>query len=186
MACIAGLWLLWDYLDESHHVSQSLETPEGSYWHGIMHWREPDYGNSKYWFRRVGQHAIFPQLAVQARQLATARDNACHGFLAQPGAVGSPPLRRSVSVGPSGWAGRGRTLPPGAASRVAIAVRSLPGRRGAGITSRRRSTAQPSTPPRGDLMQRRTATRVVDLLVSPCLLPPAQVAACLSPRRHVK
>jgi hypothetical protein len=71
-ACLAGLWLLWDFLDESHHISQSLETLEGSYWHGILHRRELDYGNAKYWFRRVGQHPIFPQLAGEARRLAGA------------------------------------------------------------------------------------------------------------------
>lgn len=69
-ACVSALWLWHDYLDESHTISQSLETAEGSYWHGIMHRREPDYFNAKYWFRRVGQHPIFPSLAKQAQQLA--------------------------------------------------------------------------------------------------------------------
>src|SRR2546430_6689730 len=33
--------LLWhDYLDESHSISQSIETAEGSFLHGIMHRRE--------------------------------------------------------------------------------------------------------------------------------------------------
>lgn len=69
--CVSGLWLWHDFLDESHTLSQAIETPAGSYWHGIMHRREPDYFNAKYWFRRVGQHAIFPALAEQAVQLAS-------------------------------------------------------------------------------------------------------------------
>src|SRR5271156_5082063 len=65
-ACRAGLWLYHDFLDESHTISQDLDTPEGSYWHALMHRRESDFGNSKYWFRRVGPHPIFDDLRVDA------------------------------------------------------------------------------------------------------------------------
>ena len=54
--CLSGLWLLHNFLNESHEISQSIESPEGSYWHGIMHRLEGDYWNSKYWFRKVGKH----------------------------------------------------------------------------------------------------------------------------------
>ncbi|MEE2737145.1 MAG: hypothetical protein VX435_02890 [Planctomycetota bacterium] len=60
--CIAGIWLYHGFLDESHQISQSIATPTGSYWHGLMHRREPDYSNSKYWFRRVGNHPVFTSL----------------------------------------------------------------------------------------------------------------------------
>ncbi len=86
-ACLAGLWLLWDFLDESHTISQSLHSVEGSYWHAIMHRREPDYENSKYWFRRVGEHAIFPQLAAEAQALATSGETS--------------PRARFLATGPS-------------------------------------------------------------------------------------
>lgn len=68
-ACVAGLWLYHDFLDESHAISQELHTPEGSYWHAIMHRREPDFSNSKYWFRRVGNHPVFGQMAEEAVRL---------------------------------------------------------------------------------------------------------------------
>jgi hypothetical protein len=68
--CLAGLWLLHDFLDESHRISQDIETTTGSYWHGILHRREEDFDNAKYWFRRVGRHAVFEPLAVAACELA--------------------------------------------------------------------------------------------------------------------
>ena len=62
--------LLWhDYLDESHTISQHLHGADGSFLHGIMHRREPDYPNAKYWFHRVGKHRSFPNIAKQVARL---------------------------------------------------------------------------------------------------------------------
>lgn len=68
-ACRAGLWLLHDFLDESHSLSQEIETAEGSFWHAIMHRREPDASNSKYWWRRVGSHPVLDRLVSEAPAL---------------------------------------------------------------------------------------------------------------------
>jgi hypothetical protein len=68
-ACLSGLWLLHDFLDEAHQISQDIATPTGSYWHAIMHRREPDPSNSKYWWRRVGDHPTLKQLQEQAPAL---------------------------------------------------------------------------------------------------------------------
>jgi len=71
-ACLSATWLYHDYLDESHRISQSIDTPTGSYWHGIMHRREPDFSNSKGWFRKVGEHPVFKLLRTAAAELASA------------------------------------------------------------------------------------------------------------------
>ncbi len=62
-ACISGLWLYHDFLDDSHTISQDLDEWYGSYWHAIMHRREPDASNSKYWFKRVPSNPVYELLA---------------------------------------------------------------------------------------------------------------------------
>jgi hypothetical protein len=74
--CLAGVWLLHDFLDESHETSQGINTPSGSFWHGIMHRREGDFSNAKYWFQRVGEHPVFEPLAARAAELAAERGDA--------------------------------------------------------------------------------------------------------------
>jgi hypothetical protein len=70
--CLAAVWLLHDYLDQSHTVSQQIDTPSGSFWHGVMHRREGDFSNAKYWFRHVGRHDVLDQLGPQIASLAGA------------------------------------------------------------------------------------------------------------------
>ena len=60
--CLSGLWLLHGFLHESHEISQSLKTPEGSFWHGIMHRIEADFWNSQYWYRQVGSHQVIDSM----------------------------------------------------------------------------------------------------------------------------
>ena len=58
LAGLAGLWLWHDALDECHRIVQDIASPTGSFWHAIMHRREGDFSNSKYWYRRCPNHHV--------------------------------------------------------------------------------------------------------------------------------
>lgn len=70
VALRAGLLLLNDFFEESHSHSQSIEGHQNAdYWHAILHRREPDFGNAKYWFRHVGRHPILGKLALNVSSM---------------------------------------------------------------------------------------------------------------------
>ena len=49
-----GLFYVVDALDDGHRIFQEDHSDLGSYWHGMMHRREGDFENARYWFRRAG------------------------------------------------------------------------------------------------------------------------------------
>ena len=65
-ALVAGLWLWHDFLDASHTISQSIATPTGSFWHAIMHRREGDFSNAKYWYARCRNHPALVDVSARA------------------------------------------------------------------------------------------------------------------------
>jgi hypothetical protein len=68
-AVMSALWLRHDWLEQSHTISQGIDSPTGSFWHAIMHRREGDFSNSKYWYNRVGEHPTYKTLSVRAAEV---------------------------------------------------------------------------------------------------------------------
>ena len=122
--CIAAVWLVHDFLDESHEISQGIDTPSGSFWHGILHRREGDYSNAKYWFRHVGQHEVFELLGQRAGELAAIRgDVKAVEKLDARGSVGSVRVCRHVPGGRARRLEARRSVPGHPAGGVGAAVR---------------------------------------------------------------
>jgi hypothetical protein len=68
-AILAALWLWHDGLDECHHIVQKSPgdaTQTYSFWHAIMHRREGDFSNSKYWYARAASHPVLQTLQAHA------------------------------------------------------------------------------------------------------------------------
>jgi hypothetical protein len=63
---LAALWLWHDGLDECHRIVQDKPDATGSFWHAIMHRREGDFSNSKYWYARCANHPALDVLGAQA------------------------------------------------------------------------------------------------------------------------
>lgn len=69
-ACAAGLWLRFDFLDAAHQICQADEgNADRDFWHAVMHRREPDAFNSKYWWQKVGSHPVLHRLREESPSL---------------------------------------------------------------------------------------------------------------------
>lgn len=68
-APMAGLWLYFNCFEEAHQLADSCRSPDGYYWHAILHRQEGDLGNSAYWFRKTGRHPVFQELSPAANDV---------------------------------------------------------------------------------------------------------------------
>jgi hypothetical protein len=54
-----GLLYALDAIHEAHVLFQDAAGDLAAYWHGMMHRREGDFDNARYWFRRAGTQPFF-------------------------------------------------------------------------------------------------------------------------------
>lgn len=72
-AMLAGLWLWNDALHEGHDLAQRTPADADAasslnFWHAIMHRREGDFFNSKYWYARCRNHPAWSTIAAALRE----------------------------------------------------------------------------------------------------------------------
>lgn len=69
---IALVYIARGALDAAHDIVGSLDSPEATYAHAMIHRQEgastgeaglPGYSNSRYWFSCLGEHPLFDQIA---------------------------------------------------------------------------------------------------------------------------
>jgi hypothetical protein len=65
-----GLLYAIDALDPAHRIFQDAHDDLGAYWHGMMHRREGDFDNARYWFRRAGAQPFFNALHGAASEFS--------------------------------------------------------------------------------------------------------------------
>lgn len=77
----AAALLYHDHHDAAHDLVQDMADHDGALIHGILHRREPDYWNAKYWFRRFVAHPAhvalgkrIPALVGDPEQAALAKE----------------------------------------------------------------------------------------------------------------
>jgi hypothetical protein len=59
---LAALWLWHDHLDRAHAIVQDVYSSTGSFWHAILHRRDGDFSNSRYWYARAAGHPVLAKL----------------------------------------------------------------------------------------------------------------------------
>lgn len=66
----AAALLYHDHHDPAHDIVQDLPDIDAALIHGILHRREPDYWNARYWFRRFDAHPVYLSLGRRLSVLA--------------------------------------------------------------------------------------------------------------------
>jgi hypothetical protein len=66
---LAGMWLWFDFEPQTHALVQGHSEGTGALWHAILHRREGDFANAKYWVRQVGRHPAYPSIGARVAEM---------------------------------------------------------------------------------------------------------------------
>ena len=58
----AGLFYYHNAIADSHREAARDEGDLAAYWHGMVHRREGDFDNARYWMRRAGEQPVFQEM----------------------------------------------------------------------------------------------------------------------------
>lgn len=62
----AGLFYHLNALEDAHRLVQEATGDAAAYWHAMIHRRERDFENARYWLRRAGEQPPFAEMQARA------------------------------------------------------------------------------------------------------------------------
>lgn len=71
----AALYLLVDDCHAAHEAVNADPTPTGSWWHAILHRREGDFGNARYWYAQIAHHPALAQVNLSGGPAAAGSED---------------------------------------------------------------------------------------------------------------
>ncbi len=99
-----GLFYVLDALPDAHALFQDAPGDLAAYWHGMMHRREGDFDNARYWFRRAGVLPVFGEMhhAAANHSELMARQSNWDPYLftgqCEQARFGDPDLRKELAA----------------------------------------------------------------------------------------
>ena len=81
----AATLLYHDHQDDAHDLVADRTDGSAAFLHGIVHRREPDYWNAKYWFRQCELHPAHSTLAARLATWSNPQEVAAARALTLPG-----------------------------------------------------------------------------------------------------